>query len=66
MEHQEGGSRFATGVGGAIMGRGAHVFLIDDPFGSMTEARSDIERKRVHAGTPERSTTAWKRAVRLF
>ena len=45
---QEGGSYFATGVGGAIMGRGAHVFLIDDPFGSMADARSEIERKRVH------------------
>jgi hypothetical protein len=45
---QQGGSYFATGVGGAIMGRGAHVFLIDDPFGSMADARSEIERKRVH------------------
>ena len=45
---QEGGSYFATGVGGAIMGRGAHIFLIDDPFGSMAEARSEIERKRVN------------------
>ncbi len=45
---QQGGSYFATGVGGAIMGRGAHAFLIDDPFGSMADARSEIERKRVH------------------
>jgi predicted phage terminase large subunit-like protein len=45
---QEGGSYFATGVGGAIMGRGAHVLLIDDPFGSMADARSEIERRRVH------------------
>src|SRR6516225_12053136 len=45
---QEGGSYFATGVGGALMGRGAHVFLIDDPFGSMADARSEIERKSVH------------------
>ena len=29
------------------MGRGAHVFLIDDPFGSMAEARSESERKEV-------------------
>ena len=46
---QEGGSFFATGVGGAIMGRGAHVMLIDDPFGSMADARSDIVRKEVHS-----------------
>ena len=45
---QDGGSYFATGVGGAIMGRGAHVLLIDDPFGSMADARSDIVRKEMH------------------
>ncbi len=35
-------------VGFALMGRGAHIFLIDDPFGSMADARSDVERKAVH------------------
>jgi hypothetical protein len=45
---QEGGSYFATGVGGALMGRGAHVLLIDDPFGSMADARSEVLRKSVH------------------
>jgi predicted phage terminase large subunit-like protein len=44
----EGGSYFATGVGGALMGRGAHMFLIDDPFGSMADARSEPARKNVH------------------
>jgi hypothetical protein len=44
----EGGSYFATGVGGALMGRGAHMFLIDDPFGSMADARSEPTRKNVH------------------
>ena len=44
----EGGSYFATGVGGALMGRGAHVLLIDDPFGSMADARSDPQRKATH------------------
>src|SRR5262245_17739353 len=44
----EGGSFFATGVGGALMGRGAHVLLIDDPFGSMADARSEQKRKEVH------------------
>jgi hypothetical protein len=43
----EGGSYFATGVGGALMGRGAHVLLIDDPFGSMADARSEQQRKAV-------------------
>jgi hypothetical protein len=41
----ENGSYYACGVGSALMGRGAHVFLIDDPFGSMAEARSEVERK---------------------
>ena len=42
----EGGSYFATGVGGALMGRGAHVLLIDDPFGSMADARSEHKAQR--------------------
>src|SRR6516164_6942719 len=44
----DGGSYYACGVGSALMGRGAHIFLIDDPFGSMADARSEIERKAVH------------------
>jgi predicted phage terminase large subunit-like protein len=44
---QQGGSYYAVGIGGAIMGRGAHVFLIDDPFGDMAEARSELQRKAV-------------------
>jgi predicted phage terminase large subunit-like protein len=43
-----GGSYFATGVGGALMGRGAHIALIDDPFGSMADARSEPQRKALH------------------
>jgi predicted phage terminase large subunit-like protein len=45
----EGGSYFACGVGGDLMGRGAHVVLIDDPFGSMRDARSEQQRKEVHS-----------------
>jgi hypothetical protein len=45
----EGGSYYACGVGSALMGRGAHIFLIDHPFGSMAENRSEIERKAVHS-----------------
>ena len=43
-----GGSYFATGVGSALMGRGAHIALIDDPVGSMADARSEPQRKAVH------------------
>lgn len=41
------GSYYAIGVGAAVMGRGAHVFMIDDPFGTMAEARSETTRKNV-------------------
>ncbi|MHB8272832.1 phage terminase large subunit [Bradyrhizobium sp.] len=43
----DGGSYYAVGVGAAVMGRGAHVFMIDDPFGTMADARSETARKRV-------------------
>lgn len=43
----QGGSYYAIGVGAAVMGRGAHVFMIDDPFGTMGDARSETERKNV-------------------
>jgi predicted phage terminase large subunit-like protein len=43
----QGGSYYAVGVGSQIMGRGGHVILIDDPFGSMNDARSEAERKNV-------------------
>src|SRR6266481_5711272 len=37
----QGGSYYAVGVGGALYGRGAHIAQIDDPFSSMTDARSE-------------------------
>jgi predicted phage terminase large subunit-like protein len=43
----QGGSYFAVGVQGDVMGRGAHVFMIDDPFGTRADARSETERKNV-------------------
>jgi hypothetical protein len=43
----QGGAYFAAGVGSQVMGRGAHVFMIDDPFGTMADARSELERKNV-------------------
>lgn len=42
-----GGSYFAVGVNTDVMGRGAHVFLCDDPFGSMADAHSETERRNV-------------------
>lgn len=42
-----GGIYYSLGVGGSVLGRGGDVILIDDPFGSMKEARSELERKNV-------------------
>ena len=42
-----GGTYYAVGVGGAIMGRGANLGLIDDPFATWEDAQSDVIRRRV-------------------
>jgi predicted phage terminase large subunit-like protein len=42
-----GGLYYSVGIGGAVLGRGAHVMLIDDPFSSMEEALSETTRKNV-------------------
>jgi predicted phage terminase large subunit-like protein len=43
----DGGIYYALGIGGSVLGRGGDVVLIDDPFGSMKEAQSELERKNV-------------------
>ena len=42
-----GGAFYATGVGGAITGRGANLFLMDDLVKSREDAESEISRKRL-------------------
>lgn len=42
-----GGGMVATGAGGALMGRGAHLFIVDDPFKSWEEAQSETIRQKV-------------------
>jgi hypothetical protein len=44
---QQGGCYYAIGVGGNPIGRGADEFLIDDPFGSMEDAKSPTIRDKV-------------------
>lgn len=44
---EQGGVYIATGVGGAITGRGADIALIDDPFKNRDEADSEVFRDRV-------------------
>lgn len=41
-----GGSYYAVGVGTQIMGRGGHLNLIDDPFGTWEEAQSPTFQRR--------------------
>lgn len=42
-----GGSYYAVGVEGAVMGRGADLFVIDDPFATMQDAQSQTVRDAV-------------------
>lgn len=42
-----GGVYYAVGVGGAVIGRGADIFLIDDPYATMADAQSETTRKNV-------------------
>jgi predicted phage terminase large subunit-like protein len=42
-----GGIFAAVGVGSQILGKGADDFVIDDPFATMEDAQSEVQRKRV-------------------
>lgn len=43
----KGGGYYAIGVGGALMGRGGNLGLIDDPFATWDDAQSEITRNNV-------------------
>jgi predicted phage terminase large subunit-like protein len=43
----KGGVYYAVGVDGSVMGKGAHVALIDDPFGSIKDALSEATRENI-------------------
>jgi hypothetical protein len=43
-----GGAYFAVGRGGPITGRGANLFVIDDPLKDYQEANSETTRKALH------------------
>lgn len=43
----QGGGMVAAGAGGALMGRGAHLFIVDDPFKTWEEAQSETIREKV-------------------
>lgn len=44
---RQGGMYYAVGIGGQLLGRGGDLILIDDPFSSMADAQSEVERKKV-------------------
>ena len=44
----QGGGMYSVGIGGAITGRGANVFLIDDYFKDIKEAMSQANRDAVY------------------
>lgn len=46
-ENNFGGFRYATGTDGAVMGRHAHVILIDDPM-NMRQSESEAYRKKAN------------------
>lgn len=46
-ETEEHGSYTSVGLGGATTGRGADIFLIDDPFANRAEAESKVVRENV-------------------
>lgn len=41
----EGGNYFSVGVGGATVGRGAHLFIVDDPIKGRADANSEHSRR---------------------
>jgi predicted phage terminase large subunit-like protein len=43
----QGGAWYSVGVGGDVLGRGADLWLIDDPFGTMADASSATVRDNV-------------------
>jgi predicted phage terminase large subunit-like protein len=57
-DKRTGGGVLAAGVGGPITGRGAHIFLIDDPVKNRDEAESQIIRETAKAWY---SSTAYTR-----
>ena len=44
---EQGGGYYAVGVGGALMGRGGNLGLIDDPFATWEDAQSELQREKV-------------------
>ena len=46
-EYQAGGGMHTCGVGGPITGRGANLFIVDDPVKNADEANSEVYREKM-------------------
>lgn len=42
----KGGGYYAVGMGGALMGRGGNLGIIDDPFATWDDAQSELSREK--------------------
>ena len=42
------GGMSTAGVGGPITGKGAHIFIIDDPIKNNEDAKSSVKRDKIH------------------
>jgi len=47
MTTDQGGYYFALGVSGGVVGRGANLFIIDDPIRGREDADSEIQRRKL-------------------
>lgn len=47
-ETKSGGGLWAVGRGGSATGRGAHLFIVDDPLKDQAEAESEVVREGLH------------------
>ncbi len=47
LQQPHSGGMISAGVGGAIVGKGGHLLILDDPFKNREEAESEAQRKRV-------------------
>lgn len=43
---RQGGGYYAVGIGGALMGRGGELGIIDDPFATWEDAQSELQREK--------------------
>lgn len=48
LSTKQGGNYYSVGVGGAIVGRGANLFIIDDPIKGREDAESITARKKIN------------------